>query len=55
MKDPNDTLAPWVRWMLNHKMRFVVVGIVWLSLPIQVLLYVPEALDDTVRTIRNLK
>jgi hypothetical protein len=55
MKDPNDTLAPWVRWMLNHKMRFVVIALVWLSFPFQVLSYASEALDDIRSTIWNLK
>lgn len=54
-QDPNDCLKPWARWLVNHRMRFIVVALAWLSLPWVVLAYLPEAIADIRSVVRSLK
>lgn len=53
--DPNDTLKPWARWLLNHKMKWIVIVLAWVSLPVYFFSYLPDAFNDIRIAIRNLK
>jgi len=55
MNDPNDTLKPWARWLLNHKMKWIVIVLAWVSLPVYFFSYLPDAFNDIRIAIRNLK
>lgn len=49
---------PWVKWLVNHKMKFVVYLVWLLVLPLFLLVYVGEAAEDAMtelEAIRNLK
>ena len=51
----NDFIKPWARWMIKHRLRWVLVLIVVLAFPIYFFSYLPEAIEDFRRDIRSMK
>lgn len=48
-------MRPWVKWLVNHKMKFVVY-LVWLVvLPLFLLTYAGDAARDAMRELNDIK
>lgn len=46
---------PWVKWCINHNMKFLVY-IVWLLvLPLFLFVYIKDAADDAIRELEYIK
>lgn len=45
----------WVKWCVNHKMKFVVYFVWLLVLPIYLLVYAPEAARDAMYDLNDIK
>jgi len=50
-----DDMQPWVRWMINHKMVWIVKAVVISSFPIYFCYYLPEAISDFKHDLRRIK
>ncbi len=51
----NDSIRPWARRMINHKLKWLLVLIAVLAFPLYFFSYLPEALEDFRRDIEELK
>ena len=47
-------MRPWVIWMINHRMSFIVKLLVVFSFPIQLLNYSDEAWSDIVYVLESI-
>lgn len=48
-------MRPWVKWLVNHKMKFVVY-LVWLAvLPLFLLAYAGDAARDAMNELADIK
>jgi hypothetical protein len=48
-------MQPWVKWLVNRNMKFIVF-IVWLiALPAFLLAYIENAADDALHTLKEIK
>jgi hypothetical protein len=48
-------MQPWVKWLVNRNMKFIVF-IVWLiALPAFLLAYIEDAADDALYTFKEIK
>jgi hypothetical protein len=48
-------MRPWVKWLVNHKMKFVVYLIWLVILPLFLLAYAGEAAKDAMRDLEEIK
>lgn len=46
---------PWVKWLTNHKMKFVVYLVWLLVLPLFLLVYVDEAAKDAMTELKAIR
>jgi hypothetical protein len=48
-------MKPWVKWLVNHNMKFIVF-LVWLiALPAFLLVYIENATEDALQQLKEIK
>ena len=48
-------MRPWVIWLIKHRMAWLLKSLVVMSLPVHLLTYLPEVIDDIKRTLREIE